>query len=80
MLRFVAKQQLLILPRSLSPCSREKILLCTEKEIVNAGGLASTGSKRIMFTNRAILVAAQHLVSPFSSPFCRVKSLNAYGL
>jgi hypothetical protein len=60
------------------PCSREKILLST----VNARCLASTGSSRKIFTTRAnvasfYLVAAQHLVSPFASPFFGVKFLIA---
>ncbi len=47
-------------------------LLCTVLDEQNRGG-------RKMFVTRANSAAAEHLLSPFSSPFFRVKWLYDYG-
>ncbi len=72
-------------PGGLRPCSREKVLLCAEKrgkgfsiysvnEDEAKGKCLKLGQMRLVDW-----AVAEHLLSPFSSPFFRVKWLYDYG-
>ncbi len=87
--------QLLILPGGLSPCSREKVLLCKEKRGLYRVLSLNTGSQVSILDEQnrgweenifkqctkapSDLVTDQHLLSPFSSSFLGVKCLYDMG-
>jgi hypothetical protein len=81
--------------RGLSPCSTQKVLLYSEKRVLDpslyhGGALRlldeqNMGRRKIFITTvgpmwEVYLEAAQHLLSHFSSPFVGVKFLYDYGL